>query len=87
MKLTPFRDFIQATNPTDREGFYAIPKPDERLDPITVRITKDVLDQIDEAASQNRISRASFIRLAICRNLRYHQDVERQEQETEPSRA
>jgi hypothetical protein len=79
MTLKSFRDFIQETNPTDREGWYSIPKPNERLDPTTIRINKDLLDQIDEAASQSQITRASFIRLAICRNLRYHQDVETKE--------
>jgi hypothetical protein len=87
MTLTPFDNYIQTTKPTDLEGWYAIPKAVERLDPITIRVNKEVLDQIDEVANQKRISRASFIRLAICRNLRYHQDVEKQERETKPSRA
>jgi hypothetical protein len=76
MSNTHFYDYIASTNPASDEQWYAIPKPGQYQDPVTIRLTKDMLQQIDGAAKQNRISRAAFIRLALCRSLRYHQEVE-----------
>lgn len=76
MPNTQFNNFIQLSIPHTEEQWNSMPRSHDGLDPITIRIPKDLLDQVDRASQERSITRAAFVRLALYRNVRYWREVE-----------
>ena len=69
--MMTFKQFINDTQPDIHENRYSMAKADPLSDPVTLRLPKTLLKQIDEAAVAQNITRAAYVRLSLHRSIRY----------------
>jgi hypothetical protein len=79
--MMTFKQFIETSKPDIDEVRYTLPRADDLSNPVTLRLPKPLLRQVDEAAGHQNTTRANYIRAALHQCVRYSQDVERAVQE------